>query len=292
MKLIYTVPQAHCIVIERFGKFNRIQTQGLHFRIPFIEKFRLVSTWHNAANKNGVLIELSEQQTDTLPRQCHTSDNVAITVNASVYWRIIDPVRALYEVDILPQSVADITLNSLRANLGTISLDSVLSERQILNERISAKLMETAKKWGIQITRVEIQEIQTSDDTAKAMRQQMEAERKKRALIAESEGQAIATIRVAEAKRDAAILEAEGRIKALGMIAEAEANYLAKVREHTSSSEAVRLLVAHKYLTGFEVISQNPADKVFLPSSFNGIYSISTDDHPTKDISTLDKKTA
>lgn len=148
MSLIYTIPQSHCVILERFGKFTRIQSQGLRFRIPIVETIRRVDTWGPTANKHGFLIELTEQQTDTPPRQCHTNDNVPVTANASVYWRITDSRRALYEVDVLPQAVADIALNALRSNIGTLELDAVLSERARLNERIAAQLSETAKKWG------------------------------------------------------------------------------------------------------------------------------------------------
>ena len=154
MQLIYTVPQSHCVVIERFGKFSRIQRAGIRFRVPLLEKIRLLETWSETANKEGWIMELTEQQTDTPSRQCHTRDNVPITANASVYWRITDPRRALYEVDVLPQAVADIALNALRSNIGALDLDTVLSERQELNQRIAAQLSETAKKWGVLFTRV------------------------------------------------------------------------------------------------------------------------------------------
>ena len=108
-------------------------------------------------------LELTEQQIDTPARQCHTKDNVPVMANASVYWRITDPCKALYEVDILPQSVSDIALNALRSNIGTLDLDALLSERAQLNERIASQLSETAKKWGVLFTRVEVQELKEID---------------------------------------------------------------------------------------------------------------------------------
>jgi regulator of protease activity HflC (stomatin/prohibitin superfamily) len=276
MKLFYTIPQSHCVVIERFGKYSRVQREGLRFKLPFIEQIRRVDSWGDQVNKDGYLVEMMEQQTDTPTRQTHTKDNVAVSANASVYWRIVDPRKALYEIDALPRSVCDIALNALRSNVGTMSLDELLAERQSLNERIASELSETARKWGIQFTRVEIQEIQTTEDTARAMRQQMDAERKRRAAIAEAEGSAQAEIRVAEAQREAAILRAEGQAKALQLTAEAEANYLAKLQERISPESAAAVLIAQKYLLGFETISKNPSDKVFLPNSFQGLFSVST----------------
>ncbi|MFN6016670.1 MAG: SPFH domain-containing protein [Verrucomicrobiota bacterium] len=278
MSLIYTIPQSHCVVLERFGKFARIQQQGLQFRIPILERIRrLDTTWGETANKRGFLIELSEQQTDTPPRQCHTKDNVPVTANASVYWRIIDPRKALYEVDILPSSISDIALNALRSNIGTLELDAVLSERAQLNERIASQLSETAKKWGIIFTRIEIQEITTDQKVAESMVKQMDAERRRRALVAEAEGQAEAKIKVAEAEKQALILRSEGEAIAKAKIAEAESFYLKRLKEQVGEAQAAQIVIAQKYLAGFETITKGSSDKVFLPNSFQGLFSISTE---------------
>lgn len=277
MSLIYTIPQSHCVILERFGKFTRIQSQGLRFRIPIVETIRRVDTWGPTANKHGFLIELTEQQTDTPPRQCHTKDNVPVTANASVYWRITDPRRALYEVDVLPLAVADIALNALRSNIGTLELDAVLSERARLNERIAAQLSETAKKWGLIFTRVEIQELTTDEKVAASMVKQMDAERRRRAIVAEAEGQAEAAVKVAEAEKQSAILRAEGEAIAKVKIAEAESFYLKQLREQVGEADAVRIVIAQKYLAGFEIITKHASNKVFLPNSFQGLLSISAD---------------
>ena len=277
MSLTYTVPQSHCVVIERFGKFSRIQDQGLRFRIPILEQTRRLNTWGGIANKRGFLVELTEQQTDTPPRQCHTKDNVPVTANASVYWRITDPRRALYEVDILPQSVSDVALNALRSNIGTLTLDTVLSERAQLNERIAAELSETAKKWGVIFTRVEIQELTTDQAVASSMIKQMDAERNRRAVVAQAEGQAEAAVTVAKAEKESAILRAEGEAIATAKIAEAESFYLKRLKEQVSEAEATRIVIAQKYLSGFETITKGASDKVFLPNSFQGLFSIGTE---------------
>lgn len=249
----------------------------MRFRLPIIEQIRTVPEWGGEVNNQGYLIELTEQQTDTPPRQCHTKDNVTIEANASVYWRIVDPVKALYEVDILPRSVADVALNALRANIGTLDLDEVLSERQQLNDRIAAQLSKVAQKWGLQFTRVEIQELRTTDETANIMRQQMEGERHRRAMVSVAAGEAEAKLTIAKAERDAAILRAEGQAKALETVATAEITYLKKLGEAMDSSAAARVLIAQKVLDGFDVITKNPAHKVFLPNSMNGLFTIPTD---------------
>ena len=135
MSLIYSVPHSHAVLIERMGKFSKIQKEGMNFKLPFMESIKRVDYWGDTANKKGYLIELTEQQTNTPSRQCQTKDNVTIEADAAVYWKIIDPVKAVYEVDVLPDSVSDLALNALRSNIGKLSLDEVLSERAKLHEK-------------------------------------------------------------------------------------------------------------------------------------------------------------
>lgn len=276
MALIYTIPQNHVVLIKRFGKHSRVQRDGLRFKIPFIESVKKVYEWEGTANKNGYFIELSEQQTDTPPRQCQTLDNVTIDANASIYWRITDPVKAVYDIDILPKSIADVALNALRANIGKIKLDQVLSERQNLNTKIAAQLAETASKWGIAFTRVEIQEINYSSETAEAMMQEMTAERKKRAVTAEAEGEATAEVTRANAEANATLIRAQAQADAIKMLAEAESFYLSKLIENSSPEVAGQIIMSQKYIDGMKTISKNPGDKVFLPNSFQGMFEIST----------------
>ena len=272
MSLIYTIPQNHAVLIKRFGKHSRIQRDGLRFKLPFIESFKTVHDWNGAANKNGHFIELSEQQTDTPPRQCQTLDNVTIDANASIYWRITNPVKAVYDIDVLPKSIADIALNALRANIGQIKLDQVLSERQNLNTKIAAQLSETASKWGIAFTRIEIQEINYSSETAEAMMQEMTAERKKRALTAEAEGEAAAELTRAEAGAKATIIRAKAQADAIKMIADAESTYISKLKENTSAEIAGKIIMSQKYIDGMKTITNNPSNKVFIPNNFNGMF--------------------
>jgi regulator of protease activity HflC (stomatin/prohibitin superfamily) len=275
MSLIYTVPQNHVVLIKRFGKHSRVQRNGLRFKIPFIETFKTVYDWQGSANKNGYFIELSEQQSDTPPRQCQTLDNVTIEANASIYWRILDPVKAVYDIDVLPKSVSDLALNSLRSNIGKIKLDQLLSERQNLNLKIAAQLSDTASKWGIVFTRVEIQEINYSSETAEAMMQEMTAERKKRALTAEAEGEAVAEVTRAKAEANATLIRAKAQAEAIKLIAEAESIYISKLKENTSTEIAGQIIISQKYIDGMKVISNNASNKVFLPNNFQGLFDIS-----------------
>lgn len=275
MAIIYTVPQNHVLLIKRFGKHSRVQKDGVRFKIPIIDSIKHVHEWGSIANKRGHYIELSEQQIDTPPRQCQTLDNVTIDANASIYWRILDPVKAVYDIDILPKSIADIALNALRANIGKLKLDQVLSERQNLNQKIAAQLIEVASKWGVTFTRVEIQEINYSNETAEAMMQEMTAERKKRALIAEAEGKAKAELTKAQADAEASLIRANAQADALKLIADAESNYILKLKESTSAEAASQIILSQKYIEGMKTITNNPSNKVFLPTGFKGTYEIS-----------------
>lgn len=276
MPLIYTIPQNHVVLIKRFGKHSRVQQNGLRFKIPIIESFKTVYDWQDVAHKKGCFIELSEQQTDTPPRQCQTLDNVTIEANASIYWRIVDPVKAVYDIDVLPKSVSDLALNALRVNIGRIKLDQVLSERQSLNIKIAAQLSDTASKWGIVFTRVEIQEINYSSETAEAMMQEMTAERKRRAITAEAEGEASAEITKAESEANATLVRAKAQAESIKLIAEAESIYFEKIKEITNLNIASQIILSQKYIDGMKTISKNSSNKVFLPNSFQGMFDIST----------------
>ena len=275
--MITTVPQNHCRIIERFGKPVKVQHSGLRFKLPIIDSVRDVSdVWGHETHKNGVFIELTEQIVDTNPRECITKDNAKVTVDCVISWRVVDPIKAVYEVDHLHQSLLQAALNVIRSEIGSRDLDEALATRASLNETIVAGLVDTLKKWGIQILRVEIQELKTDDKTSAAMLQQLEAERKSRALSSEAVGQAEATIKAATADRESSVQRAEGQAKALGIIATAEKAYLSDLSEVVGAEEAARILLAQKVIDGFDRISQNPADKVFLPTSMTGVLELSS----------------
>lgn len=275
--MITTIPQNHCRIIERFGKPVKVQHSGLAFKLPFLDQVRDVSdVWGHETNKRGKFIELTEQILDTNPRECITKDNAKVTVDCVINWRVADPIKAVYEVDHLHQSLLQAAMNAIRSEIGSRELDEALATRATLNETIVAGLVDTLKKWGIQILRVEIQELKTDDQTSAAMLQQLEAERRSRALSSEAVGQAEATIKAATADRESAVQRAEGQAKALGIIAEAERAYLSSLSEVVGAEEAARILLAQKVIDGFDRISQNPADKVFLPTSMSGVIELSS----------------
>lgn len=272
MQIFFQVPQSHIVVLTRFGKYSRTLEQGLHARIPFLESAYRVN-WGDIANKNGYFIELAEQIIDTKPKECHTKDNVPVTIDAAIYWRITDVVRAAFEVDVLPRSLIDSCLNALRAEIGKLTLDQVLSSRRELSEKVASSLMDVSVKWGVSISRVEIQELITSDETADAMRLEMAAERKRRANVLEAEGNAEATKKTAEAEAEAKKRTAEAEAYAIKVKAEAEAEYISKLSEALGADQVSKILMIEKILEGYKQISTSPSSKVFLPANIQTLIS-------------------
>ena len=294
MGMIYTVPQSHCVIIERLGKFSKVVPAGLHMRLPFIESQKNVIRdcgWVGngepiACKVYGdfTAIELTDQRLDTKPRDYHTADNVPVRIDAVIFWRIVDPEKAVYAVDRLIDSLIDQALNSMRSCIGASQLDEILTNRENLNAQITEKVTAVANRWGIVVQRVEIQELQTDDETTNAMRLEMAAEREKRAtkLAAEAKAQARlqeaeaekrAIVLKAEADKEAAVLVAEGNFRAKELAAEADALYIEKIcaAGKIDPEKIVSILLAGKYVDGFNAISKNPADKVFLPNSFGNM---------------------
>ena len=271
--MITIIPQNHTRVITRFGKPVRVQRSGLAFRLPIVEPPATVDHWP-FAQKRGTLIELSEQINAYEGRECITRDNAQVLVNVVLSWRITSPVKAIYEVDDLFNSLEQAVLNMVRTEIGGQELDETLTNRTTLNERMAAGLSDTIRKWGLQLIRVEIQEIRTDGKTSEAMLQQLEAERRSRAIVSEAEGRSKEKRLLAEADRDAAIATAEGKAQAIQIVAKAEAAYLKTLTETVSASEASQILLAQKVVDGLDRITENEAHKVFLPSGPRGVLDL------------------
>lgn len=272
---ISIVPQAHCRIIERFGKPVRVQESGLRFRIPFLEQVKNVADAWPSSNRDGVFIEKAEQILDTTPRECFTRDNAKVSADCIIRWRIVDPIKAVYEVDRLHKSLIESVLNEMRAVIGSSDLDYILGSRATLSEKIVANVAATAQRWGIQIISIEIKELRTDQVTQDAMLQQLNAERQSRAISLEARGKAEATLRDAEAEKEASILKAEGKSRALAILAEAEKSYLEALSASVGKEEAARILMAQKMLDAYAVIASKPGDKVYIPTGMNTLLSLS-----------------
>ncbi len=268
---ISTIPQGHCRIIERFGKPIVVQHSGLRFKIPIIDKVKNVSAiWGGNANKEGVFIELTEQLIDTKPRNYITSDNVKVVADCVIRWRIVDPIKAVYEVDNFYRSLTETILNSMRGEIGSRSLDSAIKSRHEISESVLSNVSDTLSRWGVQLIAIELQEIKTDSETETAMRQIIEAERRSKAIAAEAKGVAEATIAKAEAEKRAAIMKAEGVNESLKIIAESENAYLETLCKTVSKEDAVKILSLQKTIDGFGILTSKPGDKFFIPSNIRG----------------------
>jgi regulator of protease activity HflC (stomatin/prohibitin superfamily) len=215
-------------LVERLGKFNRILDPGVHFIIPLMERVKKV--------------DMREHVVDVPPQEVICKDNVVVTVDAVVYYQVIDPIKAVYNVSNFLMAIVKLAQTNLRAIIGEMELDETLSGRDIINARLREELDKITDRWGVKITRVEIQRIDPPKDIQEAMAKQMTAEREKRAMILLAEGKKESAIREAEGQKQAAILKAEGEKQRQILIAEGQAQAIRKVLE------ALRM-ADEKYLT-------------------------------------------
>ncbi|MGL4728193.1 MAG: SPFH domain-containing protein, partial [Bosea sp. (in: a-proteobacteria)] len=172
---VRTVPQGYNYTVERFGRFSRTLGPGLNLLLPYIER---------VGNKVNVM----EQVLDVPSQEAITKDNAGVKIDAVAFYQILDAARASYEVSSLGQALVTLTMTNIRTVVGSMDLDTLLSHRDDINERLLKVLDAAASPWGVKVTRVEIRDILPPADLANAMARQMKAEREKRASILESEG--------------------------------------------------------------------------------------------------------
>lgn len=272
------VPQNHCAVVEVFGKPTKTLKSGLNIIFPMFglwHKLKDVSSdWKDVTNKDGVFIELSEQLYDVPARGCATSDNVEIGVDCVLRWRITDPLKAIYSVDHLHATIREKVLSEVRGQVGQRTLDSLLSARAKMSDEIITSISGTLAKWGITVTGVEIQQLRFDENVRAAMLQQMEAERKARAIALEAEGTRKSIETKAEAEKNASITAAEGLRASLAITAQAQKEYLSELASIVGVESATKILLNMQTLNGYDTISKNAADKVYLPSNLPAMINI------------------
>ena len=260
---IKIVRESEVYIIERLGKFHKVADAGLTIIIPFIDKVRSV-------------VSLKEQTMDILPQSVITQDNVTIKIDTVVFYQIIDPAKAVYEIQSLKKGIEYLAITTIRDIVGKISLDATFSSRDLINNKLRQLLDEATYKWGCKVNRVEIQDINPPEDIRDAMEKQMNAERNKRAAILQAEGEKQSAITIAEGKKEAAILEAEaekeakirratGEAAAIKAIAEAKAEEIKKVYDSIKKADPDEKLVQLKSLEALEEIAKGDANKVFIP---------------------------
>jgi regulator of protease activity HflC (stomatin/prohibitin superfamily) len=250
------VPQNRAYVVERFGKYHSTREAGLNFIFPFIDRI--------AADRS-----LKEQAVDVPSQGGITRDNISLSVDGVLYFRVLDPYKATYGVDNYVYAVTQLAQTTMRSELGKMELDKTFEERNQLNTNIVNAINEASAPWGIQVMRYEIKDIVPPASIMDAMEAQMKAERVKRAQILESEGDRQAAINVAEGQKAQQVLKAEGEALAILTVAEAQAAALRKVGEaaHTEEGQkAIQLDLATKAIEAKIAIARE-STVVLLPDS-------------------------
>ena len=255
-------------LIERLGKYQRTAGSGLTIIMPFLERM--------------IKVDMREQVVDVPPQQVITKDNVAVEVDAVVYYEVSDPIKVTYNVSDFYLAATKLAQTNLRNLIGDLALDESLTSRELINTKLREILDDATDKWGTKVTRVELQRIEPPQDVTDAMHRQMKAERERRATILEAEGQKRSAILESEGIREAAILQADGEAEAIKKVADAkkyekviiadgEGQAIHTVYNAIHEGNPTNDLIAIKYLEALAEVANGQATKIFLPLETSGI---------------------
>lgn len=275
---IVIIPQSETRIIERLGRYYATLKPGINIIIPFIDKAKVIVTYQRGRYTYSNHIDLREQVYDFDKQNVITKDNIQMQINALLYFQIVDPFKAVYEINNLPNAIEKLTQTTLRNIIGEMELDQTLTSRDVINTKLRGVLDDATNKWGIKVNRVELQDITPPQSVLQAMEKQMQAERDKRATILTSEGQKqaqilksegekAATINRAEADKQQAILRAEGEATARIRKAEAEAAAIEKVTQAVGqTTNPANYMLAKNYIQMLQQVAAGDKSKtVFLP---------------------------
>ena len=291
---IRIVQQSETVIVERLGKYSKTLTAGINIIIPVIDRprsviWRFVRDGYDGRSyvvKRSVhKIDLRETVYDFPRQNVITKDNVVTEINAILYFQVIDPVKAVYEISNLPDAIEKLTQTTLRNVIGDMNLDETLTSRDTINSKLRSVLDDASHKWGVKVNRVELQDINPPHDIRDAMEKQMRAERDKRAkiLTAEaekqsqilnSEGLKEAEINKAEGEKRSQILRAEGEAEARVRVAKGEAEAIGCITGAIKNGDPVNYLVAIRYIeTLKEMVSGKDNKMIYMPYEATGVLS-------------------
>jgi regulator of protease activity HflC (stomatin/prohibitin superfamily) len=268
------VPQQQSWIIERLGKYHRIAEAGLHFIVPFIER---------VAYKHS----LKERAIDIAEQAAITKDNVTLLIDGIIYVKITSPFDASYGVENPYYAVTQLAQTSMRSAIGKLMMDNTFEARESLNAQIVEAINEAANNWGIESMRYEIRDIKPPANILKSMEAQVAAERQKRAVILESEGQMMSMINVAEGRKREVVLNSEaimteqinrakGEAESIGLVATATAASISTIANAINADggeEAVSMRVAEKYIEAFKSLAK-ANNSIIIPSDVNNVSSV------------------
>jgi regulator of protease activity HflC (stomatin/prohibitin superfamily) len=277
---IKIVSQSETMIVERLGKYNRTLNAGINVILPIIEQAKeTIVRRQNGALSRTSRIDMREQVYDFDKQSVITKDNVMTEINALLYFQIVDPMKAVYEIQNLPVAIEKLTQTTLRNVVGEMELDETLTSRDTINSKLRNVLDDATNKWGVKVNRVELQDITPPESIRRTMELQMQAERNRRAEILKaegekqaqilnSEGEKQAEINAAEADKQANILKAEGEARAKVLQAEAEAAAIRNIAEAVADrgADPVNYLLAVKYIETLKEVAGGQQNKtVYLP---------------------------
>ena len=274
MKTAIIVPQKTAYIVERLGKYRCTLEAGFHILFPFIDRVAYRHT-------------LKEQAIDVPPQECITKDNIAVSVDGILYMQVMDPAKASYGIGNYLFATTQLAQTTMRSEMGKLDLDRSFEERTAINAAIVSAVDKASDPWGIKVTRYEIKNITPPRTIRDAMEKQMRAEREKRAMIAESEGERQAKINRAEGERQEAIAlsegerarkinEAEGKAKEILLVAEAQAEGIRKVAEAIGAKgglESVNMQLAQQYISQFGSLAKTN-NTMIIPSDLANVAGV------------------
>jgi len=267
---IKVVPQARSFVVERLGSYLTTWGNGLHLKIPFIDRI---------SNK----VTLKEQVKDFAPQPVITKDNVTMQIDTVVYFQITDPKLYTYGIEDPINAIENLTATTLRNIIGDLELDQTLTSRDIINAKMRSILDEATDPWGIKVNRVEVKNILPPRDIQEAMEKQMRAERERREKILQAEGEKKSSILIAEGEKESAILKAEAHKEAQIKMAEGEAEALLKLKQ--AEADGIKLLkeagadqsvLTLKSYEALEKVANGQATKIIVPSNLQNVATMGT----------------
>ena len=269
---VKVVPQSMCYIIERLGSYYTTWTNGLHFKIPFIDRYAGVGA-----------ISLKEKVKDFPPQPVITKDNVTMQIDTVVYYQITDPKLYTYGVESPVRAIENLTATTLRNIIGELELDQTLTSRDIINSKMRAILDEATNPWGIKINRVEVKNILPPHDIQEAMEKQMRAERERREKILQAEGEKKSSVLIAEGNKESLILQAEAAKEAQIKKAEGEAAAILKRSEaeataikNLKEAGADKSVLTLRSFDALAKMANGQATKIIVPSNLQDLATLGT----------------